>query len=93
MEACDTSREVEQRAAEEPPRGHEGREPNAGEQHAFARRLLQPPREVVAGDREPVDAAQAMQRDDRHRLAGDEQDEHPARFRALLHAGTVRHAI
>ena len=72
MQAGDASRDVEQRAAEEPPRGHERREPDAGEEHLLARRPLQPTGEVVAGDREPLDAAEAMQRDDRDRLAGDE---------------------
>jgi hypothetical protein len=43
----------------------------------------------VAGESEPVDAAEAMQRDNRDRLAGDEQDEHPARLGTLLHDGTV----
>jgi hypothetical protein len=34
-----------------------------------------------------------MQRADRDHLAGDEQDEHPSRSGAVLHAGTVRLAI
>jgi hypothetical protein len=47
----------------------------------------------VAGDREAVDASEAVQRDDRDHLAGDEQDEGAARLGTLLHAGTVKHAI
>ena len=89
MKAGDARRDVEQRAAEQPPRGDERNEPDSGEEHLLARALLQPPAQVVAGDREAVDAAEAVQRDDRDRLAGDEQDEHPARLGTLLHAGTV----
>jgi hypothetical protein len=93
VQAGDASREVEKRAPQEPPREQEGREPDAGEEHLFAGRLLQPAAEVVAGDREPVDAAESMQREDRQCLAGDEHGEHPARLGLLLHACTVRCAI
>ncbi len=93
MQAGDPGRDVEQRAAEEPPSRNEGHEPHGGEQRLLARALLQPPTQVVAGDREPVDAAEAVQRDDCERLAGDEQGEHPARLGTFGHAGTVWHAV
>ena len=93
MQARDPSHDVEQRAAEQPPRSDERDEPDAGEEHVLARALLQPPAQVVAGDGESVDAAEPVQRDDGDRLTGHEQDEHPARLAALLHAGTVRRTI
>jgi hypothetical protein len=45
----------------------------------------------VAGDGEAVDAPEAVERDDRRDLDGDEEDEYPARV-ATIHAGTVRNA-
>jgi hypothetical protein len=67
--------------------------PDAGEEHLLARGLLQPPGEVVAGNREPVDAAEAMQ-------SATTTIASPATSRAstrrlgtlLLHTGKVRAA-